>query len=112
VAGFATHMESNGTRPLLAPVDWLTVSPKPQFHPPGLELAPLQPSECKLVVDASVDQPALADCEARYPACSNLFLQPCMDDRYAEHLGRTLALIQRRPRWRLSLQLHKIVGVP
>jgi organic radical activating enzyme len=35
-----------------------------------------------------------------------------MDDRYAEHLARALALIQRRPRWRLSLQLHKIVGVP
>lgn len=27
-AGFRVHMESNGTRPLRAPVDWLTVSPK------------------------------------------------------------------------------------
>src|SRR5689334_8665236 len=31
-AGFRVHMESNGTRPLKAPVDWLTVSPKPRFH--------------------------------------------------------------------------------
>src|SRR6266540_4350783 len=31
-AGFRVHMESNGTRALAAPVDWLTVSPKPRFH--------------------------------------------------------------------------------
>jgi len=35
-----------------------------------------------------------------------------MDDRYAEHLARTLSFIERRPRWRLSLQIHKVVGVP
>ena len=28
------------------------------------------------------------------------------------YVQRTLALIQARPRWRLSLQLHKVVGVP
>jgi hypothetical protein len=35
-----------------------------------------------------------------------------MDDRYERNLARTLALIQARPRWRLSVQLHKVVGVP
>ena len=29
-----------------------------------------------------------------------------------DHLAHTLALIERRPRWRLSLQIHKVVGVP
>ena len=112
-AGFTVHMESNGIRPPAAPVDWLTVSPKPQFHPPHLALADaLSPSECKLVVDDSVDEARLDDCERRYPACPHFFLQPCMDDRYAEHLARTLSFIERRPRWRLSLQIHKVVGVP
>src|SRR3954453_11512935 len=32
-AGFRVHMETNGTRAPAAPVDWLTVSPKEQFHP-------------------------------------------------------------------------------
>lgn len=112
-AGFAVHMESNGIRPPAAPVDWLTVSPKPQFHPPHLSLAAaLEPSECKLVVDDTVDDARLDDCERRYPACPHFFLQPCMDDRYREHLARTLAFIERRPRWRLSIQIHKVVGVP
>jgi organic radical activating enzyme len=111
-AGFRVHMESNGTRALEAPVDWLTLSPKPQFHEGRFELAPaVTPSECKVVVDDSVDEAALARYEARY-RCDNWFLQPCMDDRYQEHLARALALIRRRPSWRLSLQLHKIAGVP
>jgi len=112
-AGFTVHMESNGIRPPSAPVDWLTVSPKPQFHPPQLALADaLAPSECKLVVDDTVDDARLDDCERRYPGCAHFFLQPCMDDRYREHLARTLALVERRPRWRLSIQIHKVVGVP
>lgn len=111
-AAFTVHMESNGIRPPAAPVDWLTISPKPQFHPPALSLAVLAPSECKLVVDDTVDDARLDDCERRYPACSHFFLQPCMDERYGEHLARTLAFIERRPRWRLSLQIHKVIGVP
>jgi len=111
-AGFAVHMESNGTRPLRAPVDWLTVSPKPQFHADSLALAPLAPSECKVVVDDTVDAAALAAYEARYASCALWYLQPCMDERYDDHLARTIALLHRRPRWRLSLQLHKILGVP
>jgi 7-carboxy-7-deazaguanine synthase len=111
-AGFTVHMESNGTRELRAPVDWLTVSPKPQFHPAAIALAGLVPSECKVVVDDRIDDAALARFEARYGDCSLWFLQPCMDDRYQDHLARALALLLRRPRWRLSLQLHKIVDLP
>jgi 7-carboxy-7-deazaguanine synthase len=111
-AGFTVHMESNGTRPLRAPVDWLTVSPKPQFHPAAIQLAALAPSECKLVVDDTVDDSSLSALESRYADCANWFLQPCMDERYQDHLGRTMSLLQRHPRWRLSLQLHKIVGIP
>ncbi len=110
-AGFRIHMESNGTRPLAAPVDWLTVSPKPQHHPARVELAELAPDECKLVVDDSVDESRLAELEARYD-CAAWCLQPCMDDRYDQHLARALELIARHPRWRLSLQLHKVVGLP
>lgn len=113
-AGFRVHMESNGTRPLAAEVDWLTVSPKPRFHGPNDRLLPeaeVPASECKVVVDETIDEATLARYE-RYYQCSSWFLQPCMDDRYDEHLFRTLALIGKRPKWRLSLQLHKIVGLP
>jgi organic radical activating enzyme len=111
-AGFRIHMESNGTRPLAAPIDWLTVSPKPQFHPSSITLVPDLPvSELKVVVDDTVDEAVLDRYTERY-LCAYYFAQPCMDDRYAHHLARTLALVHARPTWRLSLQLHKILGVP
>jgi organic radical activating enzyme len=110
--GFRIHMESNGTRPLGAPVDWLTISPKPQFHPTSMALEPGLPvSEVKVIVDDTVDERGLDGFTARY-ACAHYFAQPCMDARYSHHLARTLALVHARPRWRLSLQLHKILGVP
>ena len=111
-AGFLVHMESNGTRPLAAPVDWLTISPKPQHHTPGIALADDLPAdEVKVVIDDTVDEAVLDRYAARW-RCEHYFVQPWMDTRYAHNLARTLALIQARPRWRLSLQLHKIVGIP
>ena len=112
-AGFRIHMESNGTRPLVAPVDWLTVSPKPQFHPTSITLAnDLPVSELKVVVDDTVDEAALDRYVERYRGAQHYFAQPCMNDHYAHHLARTLALVQARPTWRLGVQLHKILGVP
>jgi organic radical activating enzyme len=111
-AGFRVHMESNGTRAPAGSVDWLTVSPKPQHHPAGLELAAdVVPSELKVVVDDTVDEATLDRYAARW-ACEHYFLQPWMDARYEHNLARTIALIHARPQWRLSVQVHKIVGVP
>ncbi len=109
-AGFRVHMESNGTRALAAPVDWLTVSPKPRFHEGRFELVVTRADECKVVVDETVGDEALE----RYEALEYgvLHAQPCADARYEEHLARTIDLVARHPRWRLSLQLHKIVGLP
>jgi organic radical activating enzyme len=61
------------------------------------------------VVDDTVRDATLAGYESRY-ACEHYFVQPCAGDPAS--LSRTLALVQARPRWRLSLQLHKILGVP
>jgi organic radical activating enzyme len=113
-AGFEVHMESNGTRELSAPVDWLTVSPKPRFHEGRFHLAQAslaRADECKVVVDDSVQAEALDDYQRRFQ-CDNWLLQPCMDDDYQGSLERSLQLIRERPSWRLSLQLHKIIGVP
>lgn len=111
-AGFRIHMESNGTRPLGAPVDWLTVSPKPQFHPASITLAnDLPVSELKVVIDDTVNEATLDHYVERY-RCAHYFAQPCMNDRYSHHLLRTVALVQARPQWRLSVQLHKIIGLP
>jgi len=111
-AGFRVHMESNGTRVPAGPVDWLTISPKPQHHPASLALAEQLPAdEVKVVIDDSVDEAVLDRYAARW-RCEYYFVQPWMDDGYAHNLARTVALIHARPRWRLSVQLHKIIGVP
>jgi organic radical activating enzyme len=111
-AGFRAHMETNGTHAPAAPVDWLTISPKPRFHTGSLALAAdAHPDEVKVIVDDTIDAAALDGFAARY-RCDHYFAQPCMDARYADHLARAIALVHARPRWRLSLQLHKIVGVP
>ena len=111
-AGFRIHMESNGTRAVQGAVDWLTVSPKPQFHPASIALVnDLPVSELKVVIDDTVDDAVLARYEQRY-RCAHYFAQPCMTADYQHHLHRTFALVQARPAWRISLQLHKILGVP
>ena len=91
-------------------MDWLTVSPKPQFHEGKETLVVQQASECKVVVDDTVDEAVLAGYEAM--GYERYFLQPCMDARYEEHLAKAIALVQERPRWRLSVQMHKVIGVP
>ena len=111
-AGFRVHMETNGTRIPAGPVDWLTISPKPQHHPASISLADnVHPDEVKVVIDDTVDEHVLDRYAARW-RCEHYFVQPWMDARYEHHLARTLALIHARPRWRLSLQIHKIVGIP
>jgi len=74
-AGFRVHMESNGTRAPEGQVDWLTVSPKPQFHPASLSLVDVAPSEVKVVIDDSIDARVLEGYEQRYRA-EHYFAQP------------------------------------
>jgi organic radical activating enzyme len=111
-AGFRVHMESNGTRAPAGPVDWLTISPKPQHHPAAVALAEHLPAdEVKVVIDGTVDEAVLDRYAARW-RCEHYFVQPWLDARYEAHLARALELIHARPRWRLSLQIHKLVRVP
>lgn len=110
-AGFSVHMETNGTQPLQAAVDWLTISPKEQFHEGSTQLFSLEPSECKVVVDDTTTTDGIASYKKLYPKCEHWYLQPCDDKQYDSNLEKALQLIELNPTWRLSLQLHKIIGV-
>jgi organic radical activating enzyme len=111
-AGFRVHMESNGTKPLQGAVDWLTVSPKPRFHEGRFDFQPaLRIDEIKVVVDETVEDATLAGYERRWPDVERWFVQPCAGPEQDAHLARAIELATRRPRWRLSLQLHKIIGL-
>ena len=101
--GFEVAIETNGTLPAPKGVDWIAVSPKAK--------APLRITrgdELKLVFpQASVDPRQFEDLDFRH-----FFLQP-MDGPDAR--ANTAAAAQyclAHPRWRLSLQTHKLIGLP
>lgn len=101
-AGFEVAVETNGTIPAPPGIDWLTVSPKP-----GSTLVVTRGSELKLVYPQPVTPESVAhlDFEAFY-------LQPLDGPDLRENTARTLDYCRRHPRWRLSLQTHKLLGIP
>ena len=100
--GYYICMESNGTRRPPEGLDWLTVSPKA-----GSTLAVTSCDELKLVVD---EQTEISDSGI---TASHYFLQPCDtgdDERNRRIIHRCVEEIKHNPKWRLSLQTHKLAG--
>ncbi len=101
-ADFEIAVETNGTIAAPAGIDWLCVSPKA-----GVRLAQKSGQELKLVYPQGEMDPALyASLDFR-----QFFLQP-RDGRVREEaLRRTLDYVLAHPPWRLSLQMHKWLGI-
>jgi 7-carboxy-7-deazaguanine synthase len=100
--GFRVAVESNGTLPAVAGIDWLCISPKA-----GTDVVQRKGDELKLVwPQAGMDPAELESWDFRY------FLVQPMDcaDRQAA-VEAAIALAMERPKWRLSLQTHKVVGL-
>jgi 7-carboxy-7-deazaguanine synthase (Cx14CxxC type) len=102
-AGFEVAVETNGTQPAPEGVDWICVSPKAD--------APLRLTsgdELKLVFpQAGVDPERFRPLGFRHR-----FLQPMDGDRLAENTAAAAAYCLAHPGWRLSLQTHKLIGLP
>ena len=101
--GFRVAVESNGTIPATSGIDWLTISPKA-----GAEVVQRRGDELKLVWPQAGIDPAQIE---RWDF-GNFLLQPkdCADRQGA--IDAAIALAMERPKWRLSLQAHKVVGLP
>ena len=102
-AGFEIAIETNGTLLPPAGVDWVCVSPKA-----GVELVLRRGDELKLVFPQDGIAPeSLEGLDFRH-----WFLQP-MDGPYrARNTELAVRYCLAHPRWRLSLQTHKLVGIP
>jgi len=101
--GFRIAIETNGT---LAPppgVDWICVSPKARAR-----LRLTRGDELKLVYPQRGAEPE------RYEtlAFDHFFLQPMDGPRRVQNTRLAADYCRRRPRWRLSLQIHKLIGIP
>jgi 7-carboxy-7-deazaguanine synthase len=101
--GFAVAVETNGTLAAPPGLDWICVSPKA-----GAPLVQRSGDELK-VVFPQVGH-SLSDLESL--SFGHFLLQPMDGPNLAENTERTLAYCLAHPRWRLSLQTHKILGIP
>jgi len=101
--GFAVAVETNGT---IAPphgIDWLTVSPKG-----AARLAVTAGDELKLVFP----QPDAPPDRFEALAFSHFLIQPLDGPDRAANTERAVAWCLAHPRWRMSVQTHKLIGIP
>lgn len=100
---FEIAVETNGTRRPPPGIDWICVSPKA-----GAELLLRHGDELKLVYPQFGAEPErFTDLDF-----THFFLQPMDGPAQAENTRRAVAYCLKHPRWRLSLQTHKYLGIP
>ena len=103
-AGYRIHLETNGTLPLpikpVYPFYWVTVSPKE-------DMVLTQGDELKVVYTDTV---ALKEYEQF--DFTHRYLQPCWDATSNScNVNETVNLVKENPQWKLSLQMHKFIGI-
>lgn len=99
---FRVAVETNGTLPAVAGLDWICVSPKA-----GTLVVQRQGDELKLVwPQEGIDPATLEDWEF-----DHFLVQPLDCEAREEALAAAIRLTMARPKWRLSLQAHKIIGL-
>jgi len=100
--GFEVAVETNGTREPPAGLDWICVSPKARA-----DLVLRRGNEIKLVYP----QPGLEPGQFESLAFDQFFLQPMDGPALADNTRAALAYCLEHPRWRLSIQTHKLLGI-
>jgi len=101
--GFAIAVETNGTLPAPDGIDWVCVSPKAQAP-----VVQRHGQELKLVFpQASVDPAAFESWDFE-----RFYLQPMDGPDRAANTEAAIAYCLAHPRWRLSVQTHKYLGIP
>jgi len=102
-AGIYIAIETNGTLPVPAEIDWVCVSPKA-----NTEIVQTHGDELKLVYPQVENKPT----DFLHLDFSNYYLQPLDNANQEENILATIDYIKAHPRWKLSLQTHKILGLP
>jgi 7-carboxy-7-deazaguanine synthase len=101
--GFTVAVETNGTRPLPAGIDWVCVSPKA-----GAPLVIDRADELKLVYPQD-GAPPESFVDLQFP---RLLLQPMDGPDRDRNTALAVAYCLAHPKWKLSLQTHKYLGIP
>jgi 7-carboxy-7-deazaguanine synthase len=101
--GFEVAIETNGTQVSPSGIDWICVSPKA-----GAPLKIRSGNELKLVFPQNGAEPALYE----NLEFDHFLLQPMHGASVAANTELAIAYCKTHPRWRLSLQTHKILRIP
>lgn len=100
-------IETNGTIPLPDGIDWITVSPKTP------QIAVERADEIKVVdIGQPLDSYFELSCKKEKTL---MYLQPCYvadTEQYESNKLRTVRRVLADPRWTLSVQLHRFLGIP
>ena len=100
--GFRVAVETNGTRPAPSSLDWICVSPKA-----GAPLVQTSGDEIKLVFP----QPGAMPETFEQMQFENFFLQPMDGPSVEQNTRMAVEYCMSHPKWRLSLQTHKLLGI-
>lgn len=101
-AGFEIAMETNGTLAVIPGIDWITVSPKA-----GNEVVQRSGSELKLVwPQTGIDPQAMEGWDF-----DHFLVQPMDNPAASENHAAAIRYVIDHPRWRLSVQTHKVIGI-
>jgi len=105
--GYLQAIETNGTRPLPAGIDYITCSPKQQFR----KVRKLIPAVDELRFPMRVGDP-LPDISV-LPRTDRYLLSPIFEGQQMipENVDYCISLIKQHPEWALSLQTHKLIGI-
>lgn len=102
-AGFEVAVETNGTLEAIGSIDWVCVSPKA-----GAPLVQRSGDELKLVYP----QPELQPDMLEGLDFKQFWLQPMDGPDREANTAAAVAYCLEHPKWRLSLQTHKLIGIP
>jgi len=104
--GYELAMETNGTCKLPKYLDWITVSPKGACVVARCD-------EVKVLFGGNKTSYARPLVLSNLPEASYYYLQPCFTDNPEQNqriMNECVEYIKRHPQWRLSAQVHKLVG--
>lgn len=100
--GFEVAVETNGTQTAPPGLDWICVSPKA-----GAELVLTKGTELKLVFP----QPGAMPGQFEALDFTHYFLQPMDGPERNHNTKQAIEYCLAHPKWRLSVQTHKVVGI-
>jgi 7-carboxy-7-deazaguanine synthase (Cx14CxxC type) len=100
--GFSIAAETNGTMPATPGIDWICVSPKA-----GTDVVQRSGDELKLVWP----QEGIDVAELESWQFDHFLVQPMDCEEHEQAIKAAIRLAMDRPKWRLTLQAHKVVGL-